>query len=109
MFCVLLPFGLASSLGWGTPVLSAVLAYAFFGLDQLGEKWKTRSAWSRTTCLDALVRTIEIDQLDALGERRCPNPCCRRATCAIATPRSLPCPTRCTARAACATTSSRAA
>jgi putative membrane protein len=49
MFCVLLPFGLASSLGWATPVLSAVL-------------------------LDALVRTIEIDQLDALGERPLPAP-----------------------------------
>ena len=38
LFCVLLPFGLASTLGWATPVVSAVLAYAFFGLDQLGEE-----------------------------------------------------------------------
>ena len=110
MFCVLLPFGLASSLGWGTPVLSAVLAYAFFGLDQLGEEMEDPFGLEPNDLpLDALVRTIEIDQLDALGERPLPEPAAAGLPVAIATPRSLPCPTRCTARAACATTSSRAA
>ncbi|MCR1004378.1 MAG: bestrophin, partial [Stenotrophomonas maltophilia] len=75
MFCVLLPFGLASSLGWGTPVLSAVLACAFFGLDQLGEEMEDPFALEPNDLpLDALVRTIEIDQLDALGERPLPEP-----------------------------------
>ena len=75
MFCVLLPFGLASSLGWGTPVLSAVLAYAFFGLDQLGEEMEDPFGLEPNDLpLDALVRTIEIDQLDALGERPLPEP-----------------------------------
>ncbi len=82
MFCVLLPFGLASSLGWGTPVLSAVLAYAFFGLDQLGEEWKTRSAWSRTTCRWTrwCARSRSTSSMRS-ANARCPNPCCRRATC----------------------------
>lgn len=75
MFCVLLPFGLASSLGWATPVLSAVLAYAFFGLDQLGEEMEDPFGLEPNDLpLDALVRTIEIDQLDALGERPLPTP-----------------------------------
>ena len=75
LFCVLLPFGLASSLGWGTPVLSAVLAYAFFGLDQLGEEMEDPFGLEPNDLpLDALVRTIEIDQLDALGERPLPEP-----------------------------------
>ncbi|WMJ70925.1 bestrophin family ion channel [Stenotrophomonas sp. 24(2023)] len=75
MFCVLLPFGLASSLGWATPVLSAVLAYAFFGLDQLGEEMEDPFGLEPNDLpLDALVRTIEIDQLDALGQRPLPDP-----------------------------------
>lgn len=70
MFCVLLPFGLASSLGWATPVLSAVLAYAFFGLDQLGEEMEDPFGLEPNDLpLDALVR-----QLDALGERPLPEP-----------------------------------
>ncbi len=75
MFCVLLPFGLASSLGWATPVLSAVLAYAFFGLDQLGEEMEEPFGTEPNDLpLDAMVRTIEIDQLDALGQRPLPEP-----------------------------------
>ncbi|MEL5920580.1 hypothetical protein AAGG60_21060 [Stenotrophomonas maltophilia] len=34
---MLLPFGLAFSLGWGTRVLSALMAFAFLGLDLLGD------------------------------------------------------------------------
>lgn len=75
LFCVLLPFGLASSLGWATPVLSAVLAYAFFGLDQLGEEMEEPFGTEPNDLpLDAMVRTIEIDQLDALGHRPLPDP-----------------------------------
>ena len=75
MFCVLLPFGLASSLGWGTPVLSAVLAYAFFGLDQLGEEMEEPFGLEPNDLpLDAMVRTIEIDQLAATGQQPLPEP-----------------------------------
>jgi putative membrane protein len=75
MFCVLLPFGLASSLGWATPVVSAVLAYAFFGLDQLGEEMEEPFGLEPNDLpLDALVRTIEIDLLDSLGVRPLPEP-----------------------------------
>jgi len=75
MFCVLLPFGLASSLGWATPVVSAVLAYAFFGLDQLGEEMEEPFGLEPNDLpLDALVRTIEIDLLDSLGVAPLPAP-----------------------------------
>jgi len=75
MFCVLLPFGLASSLGWATPVVSAVLAYAFFGLDQLGEEMEEPFGLEPNDLpLDAMVRTIEIDLLDSLGVRPLPEP-----------------------------------
>lgn len=75
LFCVLLPFGLASSMGWATPVLSAVLAYAFFGLDQLGEEMEEPFGTEPNDLpLDAMVRTVEIDQLDALGHRPLPEP-----------------------------------
>ena len=110
MFCVLLPFGLASSLGWGTPVLSAVLAYAFFGLDQLGEEMEDPSALSRTICRWTrwCARSRSTSSMRS-ANARCPNPAAAGLPVAIATLRSLPCPIRCTARAACATTSSRVA
>jgi len=75
LFCVLLPFGLASSLGWATPVVSVVLAYAFFGLDQLGEEMEEPFGVEPNDLpLDALVRTLEIDLLDSLGVRPLPEP-----------------------------------
>ena len=75
LFCVLLPFGLATTLGWATPVVSAVLAYAFFGLDQLGEETEEPFGTEPNDLpLDAIVRTIEIDLLDSLGMRPLPEP-----------------------------------
>lgn len=75
LFCVLLPFGLATTLGWATPVVSAVLAYAFFGLDQLGDETEEPFGTEPNDLpLDAIVRTIEIDLLDSLGMRPLPEP-----------------------------------
>jgi ion channel-forming bestrophin family protein len=33
LFCFMLPFGFADTLGWATPFAVAVVAYTFFGLD----------------------------------------------------------------------------
>ena len=38
IFCLLVPFGLVGALGWLTPFFSMLLAYAFFGLDALGDE-----------------------------------------------------------------------
>jgi putative membrane protein len=56
-------------------VLTTILAYAFFGLDALGEELEEPFGRSQNTLpLDALVRLIEIAALDALGETALPKP-----------------------------------
>ena len=75
LFCLLVPFGLVSSLGLATPVVTVILAYAFFGLDALGQELE--EPFGRTpnaVPLDALVRNIEIAALEALGEAELPQP-----------------------------------
>lgn len=75
LFCVLLPFALASALGWATPLLSMLLAYAFFGLDQLGEEMEDPFGLQPNDLpIAALVRTLEIDQLAAIGHVPLPVP-----------------------------------
>lgn len=69
LFCLLLPFGLAPSLGLLTPAVVAIVAYTFFGLDALGDELEEPFGRADNDLpLDALVRTIEIDLLEALGE-----------------------------------------
>lgn len=75
MFCLLLPFGLLSTLGAATPIATALLAYAFFGLDALGEELEEPFRRSQNAVpLDALVRAIEIATLECLGESEAPPP-----------------------------------
>ena len=75
LFCLLLPFALASALGWATPLLAMLLAYAFFGLDQLGEEMEDPFGLQPNDLpIAALVRMLEIDQLAALGQRPLPEP-----------------------------------
>ena len=62
-------------MGYGTPVVTVILAYAFFGLDALGQELE--EPFGRTpnaVPLDALVRAIEIAALEALGEAELPPP-----------------------------------
>lgn len=69
LFCLLLPFGLVSSLELLTPVLVTIIAYTFFGLDALGDELEEPFGLSDNDLpLNAMVRSIEIDLLDALGE-----------------------------------------
>lgn len=69
LFCILLPFGMVDTLGLGTPVLTLVLAYAFLGLDSLGEELEEPfSVAPNALPLDAMVRAIEIAVAEALGE-----------------------------------------
>ena len=75
LFCLLLPFGLVGTLGMVTPVVSTIMAYAFFGLDALGEELEEPFGLSQNSIpLDALVRAIEIASLEALGETDLPLP-----------------------------------
>lgn len=75
LFCVLLPFGLAGTLGWATPVVSVLLAYTLFGLDALGDELEEPFGLAANDLpLDAMLRSIEIDLLEALGESNLPEP-----------------------------------
>lgn len=69
LFCLILPFGMVDNLGMGTPILTAILAYAFFGLDALGEELEEPFGLSANGLpLDAMVRIIEIDAAEALSD-----------------------------------------
>jgi putative membrane protein len=75
LYCLLLPFGLVDLIGAMTPVVVAIVSYTFFGLDALGDEieqpFGTRA---HHLPLDALCRTIEINLLEAAGERELPVP-----------------------------------
>lgn len=67
-FCFLLPFSLVSTLGYATPIFAAVVAYAFFGLDALGDELEEPFGSSPNALpLDAMAQTVEISLLEALG------------------------------------------
>ncbi|RKH66784.1 bestrophin family protein [Corallococcus llansteffanensis] len=69
LFCLLLPFGLAEAMGWFAPVLSAMIAYTFFGLDLLSDELEEPFGNAPNDLpLLAMVRTAEINLLEALGE-----------------------------------------
>ncbi|HJE25643.1 MAG TPA: bestrophin family protein [Methylorubrum populi] len=69
LYCLLLPFGLAGSLGWSTPIVAALVAYAFFGLDALGDELEEPFGTDANDLpLDALLHTADAAILDALGE-----------------------------------------
>ncbi|WP_201594646.1 bestrophin family protein [Psychrobacter vallis] len=73
LYCIMLPFGLVASLGWATPLISAVIAYAFFGLDALSEELEEPFGFAANQLpLTALSRTIEINLLEALGDTDIP-------------------------------------
>jgi putative membrane protein len=73
LFCLLLPFALAPSLGWWTPLPVVIVGYTFFGLDALGDELEEPfAAAANGLPLDALVRTVEREMLFALGETSLP-------------------------------------
>lgn len=73
LYCFMLPFGLVSSLGIVTPLVCAVIAYTFFGLDALSEELEEPFGLSTNDLpLMAISRSIEIDLLEALGETSLP-------------------------------------
>lgn len=75
LFCLLLPFGLVGEIGLMTPVVVAITAYTFFGLDALGDELEEPFGLTDNDLpLNALVRTIEIDLLESLGVTDLPPP-----------------------------------
>lgn len=75
VYCLLLPFGLVDLIGIMTPVVVAIVSYTFFGLDALGDEIEQPFGLRpHHLPLDALCRTLEINLLDAAGERELPAP-----------------------------------
>jgi putative membrane protein len=75
LFCLLLPFALAPTLGWWTPLLVLIVSYTFFGLDALGDQLEDPFGTDDNDLpLDAMVRTIERELLFAMGRAELPPP-----------------------------------
>lgn len=73
VFCILMPFGFADALGWGTPFAAALTAYAFFGLDALSVHLEEPFEDNPNgLALMAMSATIEINLREALGETDLP-------------------------------------
>jgi putative membrane protein len=73
LFCILLPFAMAESLGWLTPVFTAIVSYTFFGLDAIGDELEDPFGRDENDLpTHAIVRNIEREILTALGETQLP-------------------------------------
>jgi putative membrane protein len=69
VFCLILPFGLVGALGWWTPAVAVVVAYTLFGLGVLGDELEEPFGLGQNDLpVDALVRQVEIELLQALGD-----------------------------------------
>lgn len=75
VYCLLLPFGLPDTMGWGAPVVGTFVAYSLFGLDAIGEEIEQPFGRdSNDLPLSTISRTIEINLRQLLGERPLPEP-----------------------------------
>lgn len=75
LYCFLLPFGLVDTIGFMTPLVVAIVAYTFFGLDALGDELEEPFGTEPNDLpLDAICRAIEIDLRSALDDPAVPAP-----------------------------------
>lgn len=74
LYCWLLPFALIDSTSWFAPVFASVVAYVFFGLQEVTNELEYPFLNVQNgLALDALCRTIEISMCEAL-DRPVPRP-----------------------------------
>ena len=75
MYCLALPFGLLESAGNLTPFVVALISYAFFGLDAIGDDVEQPFEIDDNDLpLEGLSRTIEINLLELIGATDIPEP-----------------------------------
>jgi putative membrane protein len=75
LYCFGLPFGLVDTLHIWTPTVVLIVAYAFLGLDAVGDEIEDPFGSDVNDLpLNALSRTIEINLLQAIGETQIPDP-----------------------------------
>jgi ion channel-forming bestrophin family protein len=69
VYCVLLPFGLAESIGWATPAVVLFISYAFFGLDAIGDEVEQPFGLDPNDLpLSTMSRAIEANLRQRIGE-----------------------------------------
>lgn len=75
LYCLTLPLGIVTATGPFTPVVSLFVAYAFYGLDAIGDEIEDPFGLDvHDLPLDQLSTMIEINLRDALGEANLPAP-----------------------------------
>jgi putative membrane protein len=73
LYCLGLPFGIVASVGWMTAPVVLLIAFAFFGLDAIGDEIEDPFGKDPNDLpLSAISRTIEINLRQALGEEKVP-------------------------------------
>ncbi len=78
-YCLLLPFGLVSTVGIFTPVIAVFVGYAFMALNAIASELEEPFGVApNDLALDAMSRTIERSLREMLGERDLPSPVAAR-------------------------------
>ena len=73
IYCIALPFGLVKSVGAYTPVVVCIVAYAFYGLDEIGDEIENPFGTDPNDLpLSALSTMIEVNLRQRLGETNLP-------------------------------------
>lgn len=69
LYILLVPFAMVAESGWYTPLFNAILAYTFFGLDELSRQLEKPFAnFPQCLAINAISRLIEISVCEALGK-----------------------------------------
>lgn len=67
-YCLLLPVGLATSIGWLTPLIATFVAYTFLALEIIGEQIEEPFGTEpNDLALNALCHTIEVSVCEMVG------------------------------------------
>ncbi|MDI1449980.1 bestrophin family ion channel [Polyangium sp. 6x1] len=73
IYCFALPFGIAKTVGVFTPVVVGIVAYAFYGLDAIGDEIENPFGTDANDLpLSGLSRMIEVNLRQRLGETDLP-------------------------------------
>ncbi|MBZ0121836.1 MAG: bestrophin family protein [Sandaracinaceae bacterium] len=75
IYCVALPFGITNQIGALTPVVVAIISYAFFGLDAVGDEIEDPFGTDDNDLpLTAISTMIEINIRTRIGDKDLPEP-----------------------------------
>jgi putative membrane protein len=74
IYCFLLPLGLVDTIGWMTPIITVIVAYAFIALEELaGQLEDPFGTSANDLALDAINRMIESTLREQIGEAPLPD------------------------------------